>query len=259
MSDLIKPALFLGGIAIGAGLGYTLARGSIQKKADAEVEASRAFYEKKYQDDLEKTTEDIEENTRIGQQVFEEHVKTKQYAVPDKDEFDDDPHWVEREKKKEEQRKAAPPIQIIRPESEEEDEPTSNYGYVQPPLDNEDVTMWPRDPREPYVITFEEFQTENAQWDKHTMHYYEYCNTLSDERESIVTDVDDCVGTNNLLHFGKGSGNADIVYIRNEFREVDIELIRDERSYQTAVMGIPNEEDVKEKIPRVKRKIRDDI
>lgn len=224
-SNLIKPALFVGGVAVGVGVGYLLTKAHFQTKADEEVAATKAYLERKFESEVDKERADIAENTRIAQEVFETHVKREGY-VPGPDVFDEAPHWETRE----------PKIPIIK-STIPDDEPTSSYGY-EPPLSNDNVMEWPRDPEEPYVITFEEFQTENPQWDKLSITYYEYDNTLVDEREEQIDDIEGCIGVNNLLHFGKGTTDPDMLYIRHEKREADIEVTRDERGYVEAVMGI---------------------
>lgn len=110
---------------------------------------------------------------------------------------------------------------------------------------------------EPYVISLAEFHNDEEDFDKVTLRYFEEDETLASELNSRNDDSSiplDTVGVKNLLRFGVGSEDEDIVYIRNEGLTSDFEVIRDEGSYTEKVLGLPewNSRDIKEK-PRVKK------
>lgn len=107
---------------------------------------------------------------------------------------------------------------------------------------------------EPYVVSLAEFSNDEEDFDKITIRYFEEDNTLVEELRSETLPLDS-VGETNLLRFGIGSEDEEIVYVRNEKLKIDFEVIRDEGSYTASVLGIPewDSRDVKIKTPRVKK------
>lgn len=103
-----------------------------------------------------------------------------------------------------------------------------------------------RSATEPYVISADEFmddiEEEGVEYERVSLTYFEDDNTLIDERESIVTDVETTVGFANLGKFGVGTTDKHMVHIRNDFRRILFEVARDERSYTEVVQGISPEQ-----------------
>lgn len=91
---------------------------------------------------------------------------------------------------------------------------------------------------EPYVISVDEYNEENETHDKLTITYYNIDDTLVDERDEIIADVDSIIGNEALSRFGDGSNDPDIVYVCNERLAIDYEVIRVDKSYQETVLGI---------------------
>ena len=89
----------------------------------------------------------------------------------------------------------------------------------------------------PYVVNVEEYHDTNLHFDKSTLYYYNLDDTLVDESEEPIADVDAVIG-DGLMRFGDGSDDPDIVYVRNEKLGIDYEVIRVEKSYQETVLGI---------------------
>lgn len=89
----------------------------------------------------------------------------------------------------------------------------------------------------PYVVDVVEYNESNFHFDKSTIYYYNIDDTLVDENEEPINDVDAIIG-DGLTRFGDGSEDPDIVYVRNEKLEIDYEVIRVEKSYQETVLGI---------------------
>lgn len=98
-----------------------------------------------------------------------------------------------------------------------------------------------RDPDNPYVITIDEFMEEDLKFEKITLNYFEEDDTLIDDSEKIITDIEGTVGSKNLEKFGVGSNDKFIVYIRNEKLRADFEVAREEGSYATLVLGLDPE------------------
>ena len=89
----------------------------------------------------------------------------------------------------------------------------------------------------PYVIHVVEYHESNLHFDKSTIYYYDLDDTLVDENEEPIADVDAIIG-DGLMRFGDGSDDPDIVYVRNEKLGIDYEVIRVEKSYQETVLGM---------------------
>lgn len=92
-------------------------------------------------------------------------------------------------------------------------------------------------PGAPYVINFEEFDTNEEGHEQMNLRYYSGDGVLCDGQDQLVDKVEQTVGNLNLTRFGAGSQDPDIVYIRNERLGVDYEVILDKGSYQHEVLG----------------------
>ena len=56
---------------------------------------------------------------------------------------------------------------------------------------------------------------------------------LADDMDEIIEDVDEVVGEDSLNHFGEFE--EDSVYVRNDERKCDYEILRDNRNYADVV------------------------
>lgn len=95
-----------------------------------------------------------------------------------------------------------------------------------------------RSPLRPYVIHRDE-RDDQQTYDGVTFTYYEADDVLCNERDEVipVDERDKLIGEANLEKFGHGSGDASIVYIRNDQLEMDIEMVRSPNSYAEEVHG----------------------
>jgi hypothetical protein len=80
---------------------------------------------------------------------------------------------------------------------------------------------------------------------------------LTDEVDTIVPDVDATVGVENMLRFGHGSGDPNVVYIRNPKLEADFEVTRSAGKYAKEVLGYDDGEHLQHSRGREPRKFRD--
>lgn len=90
----------------------------------------------------------------------------------------------------------------------------------------------------PYIITRQEFDAGEAEYQQISLTYYEGDDVLADDKEVPINDSDPVVGDNNLDRFGHGSGDQNMLYIRNERMEIDIEVARSDGSYANQVLGL---------------------
>lgn len=82
------------------------------------------------------------------------------------------------------------------------------------------------DVERPYVIAPEEFG--ELDYETISLTYYED-GVLTDDGDNIIEDVDDIVGEDSLNHFGEYEDDS--VFVRNDARECDYEILMDTRRY----------------------------
>lgn len=92
-------------------------------------------------------------------------------------------------------------------------------------------------PSLPYILTKEEFLQAEPDYNQITLTYYGGDETLADERDQPVEDVDKTVGELNLFQFGCKSDDPNVVYIRNEPLGLDFEILRSSGAYSEEVLG----------------------
>jgi hypothetical protein len=109
-----------------------------------------------------------------------------------------------------------------------------------------------RSPDHPYVISFKEFMEDEEHYDKISIEWFEFDNTLADDREQIIPDVDEMVGRRNLSRFGQGSEDPNIVYVRNEHLHIDFEIAYNDKGYAEVVLDIDPEPRQKRRVPKMR-------
>lgn len=99
-----------------------------------------------------------------------------------------------------------------------------------------------RRPEYPYVIHVDERYDKDGY--THTeLTYFEGDQVLVDTDDKPVEDIDKVVGQTNLDKFGHGSGDKDVVFIRNDELKLEVEVSRDARSYTEVVHGIQHSDE----------------
>lgn len=93
----------------------------------------------------------------------------------------------------------------------------------------------------PYVIHKDEFYADEMGYGQTTLTYYEGDDILVDEKEIPIHNHSGVVGE--ALMFGHGSGDKNVVYIRNERLGGDYEILRDTSSYEVEVLGLTVEKE----------------
>ena len=93
-----------------------------------------------------------------------------------------------------------------------------------------------RTPQIPYVIHTDE--REEAGFTEVTFTYYDSDDVVCDEQDAVLSPRNEVIGDHNLNRFGHGSGDPNVVYIRNDALAMEIELIRSPNSYAEEVHGI---------------------
>jgi hypothetical protein len=111
----------------------------------------------------------------------------------------------------------------------------------------EDVWDWhkeraQRSPLRPYVIHLEE-RDDAEPYSGVTYTYYEADDVVCNERDEVLDEAERerIIGEANLSKFGHGSDDRNIVYVRNDQLEMDMEIIRSPNSYAEEVHGFAPE------------------
>lgn len=96
----------------------------------------------------------------------------------------------------------------------------------------------PADQDVPYVIKQSTYMENDVGHTQCTLTYFAGDQTLVDEREQIVDDVDDMVGEDNLERFGQKSKDPNVVYVRNDVTQMDFEILLSQGKYSEEVAGL---------------------
>lgn len=89
---------------------------------------------------------------------------------------------------------------------------------------------------EPYIIPPEAFG-ELEEYDTISLTYYSN-NVLADENDDVIEDVEETVGVESLTHFGEYEDDS--VFVRNDVRKCDYEILLDQRSYSDVINKMPH-------------------
>lgn len=253
--NIIRASLVVGGAAVGGGAGYFLAKKHLrdyyQAQAEEQVAQVKEHYDRRYKEGAFATPAGAVEALVVAEDepvkakpnpraIVEDILGREGYVGQAKVEVTDDGLTVEVEKP---------------------DNASNIFTKSPTELDlDEDGVPWDlglpeRQSDEPYIIHVDEFMSST--YDQVTLTYFVADDTLVDEREHMVDDIDGLVGQNHLGMFGRGSKDDNIVYIRNEVIMTDFEVIQSESSYAEAVLGM-REDELEEPAPRKKKPKKDE-
>lgn len=101
-------------------------------------------------------------------------------------------------------------------------------------LESEKAT---RDEDHPYILSHDEYYQGDLDYSQNTLTYFVGDQVLVDEEDNPISNVRNTVGEENLLRFGYGSKDENVVYIRNHRLEVDFEVVRSFGKYTEEVLG----------------------
>ena len=90
---------------------------------------------------------------------------------------------------------------------------------------------------EPYIINFDEFDAGVKGFEQRTLTYFDEDDTLVDEEEDPIVDIEATVG-DALTQFGADGAAKDTVYVRNGYKHTDYEIVRSKLSYKRDVLGL---------------------
>jgi hypothetical protein len=98
-----------------------------------------------------------------------------------------------------------------------------------------------RESLEIYVIHKDEFFGNEMHFKQATLTWYEADEVLVDELDKPIYAVSNLLG--DRMIFGHGSGDPNVVYVRNEREQMEWEVIRDPGLYAVEVLGLEVEHD----------------
>lgn len=213
--DTRSVGFFLGGVCVGVAVGFYFGyrfnkeklRAEAFAASEKEVEQIREVYQQKtLVAEPKPSVEDVIEEK--GYQTAEEvHERPLPAPVPVRE----------------------PRAVPVRTEEGEKDK-HDNWNYP--------AEMAQRTSTAPYIIHQDEFATNETEYGQSTLTYYSGDKILADEDDTVVNNVDDLVGEDNLKRFGHGTDDMNILFIRNPVIEVEYEICRSPGSYEQEVMGL---------------------
>ncbi|ADD80961.1 gp070 [Rhodococcus phage ReqiPepy6] len=104
--------------------------------------------------------------------------------------------------------------------------------------DTEELDTSMRGNGDPYILSRQEFEDCDLDYDQNTLTYYEGDNVLTDERNVPINNgVISIIGGEQNLRFGHWSDDANVLYIRNDRLSVDFEIVRSMGTYAEEVLG----------------------
>ena len=149
----------------------------------------------------------------------QEEINSVKEAYKNKDKVCENP-----EKKEEEKKEEKPPIQNLKPDIMEYAKQVNAYRQEEKKKVEKELA---KKEDGPYIISEDTFN--NSDYEAESLMYYADGILTYDINDEVIEDIDDTIGEKNLKHFEKS--NDDAMYIRNEDRKVDYEVLKSLQSY----------------------------
>lgn len=118
------------------------------------------------------------------------------------------------------------------------DTPTDDWNY--------ETELNVRSTKEIYVIHRDEYVRDEMGYHQSTIEFYTQDAVMTDALQHPIYNYTDFVGDEALDMFGHGSGDADVVYVRNDREKAEFEVLRNHGSYEREVLGLETEEEYRE-------------
>lgn len=130
--------------------------------------------------------------------------------------------------------KTVTPSDIVKDYLPEEDEPESE----ETDISEENEVPEKVEGDGPRIISLGEYADSNKHFNKVTLTYYDKDDVLVNMDDEVLYNPERILGEDALVSFGKNSGDADSVYVRNPKLKTDYEIARLHRSYSKEILGI---------------------
>lgn len=213
---ITKVAIGVGGLAVGGGAGYLLAKKQLEglyvARAEEEIEQVREMYKRRAKTDEYETPEKavealvVESTEVVVKTDAEEYVETVEslgYSSSDGE-----------------------TVKVIKRRIFDEPEPTDEE--LGEPEESRNI-----DTSRPYEISTKIFMEDDIP-DKVTLTYYATDDVVTDERDQPLSDVDAIIGEQHLDLFDE---KTNVVYVRNEGISTDFEILLQKGAYSVIVLG----------------------
>lgn len=122
--------------------------------------------------------------------------------------------------------------------------PKKNYGMAKSSLDSLVSKYNPievKESDEPYLLTEEEYQNDNGTVHQEALIYWAVDGQLTDIYNELIENPKKLVGSTTLTKFGFIQADKDILYVRNNKKNLDYEISRVEKSYAVEILGVDDE------------------
>lgn len=241
--------------AAGAGVGYFIGSGRWKKLA---VNAADAYVDAV--DELEEIIDDILPPDAITiEEVLQPNIVDPKDILPSPDPSE---ITVDEELRSELEGKIAdgmPPSQAyaelfekIEQNNYQRESPTPEVVNVFTNEDSEwdeDLETESRTENAPFILHRDEYWRNELDFDQVTLTYYVGDDVLVDSSDELIYNYPKVVGE---LKFGHGSGDRNVLYVRNHELNAEYEILRDSGSYAVEVLGLDDtpEEVIRHSSPR---------
>lgn len=101
-----------------------------------------------------------------------------------------------------------------------------------------------RDPEKPYILHRDEYYRQEENYTQITLTYFEGDDLMADENNQLVYNYESVTGP---LKFGHGSGDPNVVLVRNNERRAEYEIYRNPGMFSTEVLGLEAEDNERAK------------
>jgi gas vesicle protein len=224
-SGLNGTILLVGGIVIGASVGYFVAKRRLEAKyaqmAEDEIDTIRDLYFEKT-----KKLEKFQAEKPALEEVVSKYTSEEQTVIDEVAEAEQEELEAEEETEPE----------IVRKNIFHTPSPFEFPGWD---WDTERELRDETHGQVPYVLHRDEYFHNDKAWDQMSLTYFEGDDTLVDDQDTPVDDQDAMVGLGNLTKFGHGSGDPNTVYVRNEELQLEMEIVHSDDKFSEQRRGIP--------------------
>lgn len=118
----------------------------------------------------------------------------------------------------------------------EEDEPDDGHFTDAAGKDEQDMQIQEVEVTLPYLISSDQYGEDAGIRDKMSLYYYKLDDTLCDEQDEVVDDIEETCGYDALSALEMQT----MVWVRNEPLLIDYEIIAVNDSYRNSVLGLMN-------------------
>lgn len=216
-NKIFSVILLTVGAAIGSAVTWKVVKTKYEQIANEEI----ASVKDEYRDLMSKMKKKLQESVEYEEPQNEEDDCEDDEDYPD----DDDRDFTEKEKAQ---------VDYYRM--------TSKYRTSDGKEDDAEGGEWDQNEDEvqringPYVITPEDFNCNPPGYNVQPLDYF--ADGILADDWGMVLDIEETIGEDSLEHFGEY--DDDIVYVRNERKEIDYEVTKDPRTYQDALQTNPD-------------------